>query len=212
MQQRIFEWLEETSPLQKVTVIGMLMCVLGVGFFMSTLEPAFRHFEQLSRSIDKLDLRLTQERTQVSESKALKATIHELNVRLQTRKESLGLNIELEQVLKSLSQEAQGLNVAITQWKPGILEKNTILEVGQIPGVLQIEGEFHQLGLFLNRMGHFPKILQVEKFRMFGPSERRAASGIRVELDLMVFSRLHEIEKSTLVSSFEKEKLFMDRT
>lgn len=209
MQQRIFEWLEETAPLQKIAIVGVMMCILGVGFFMSTLEPAFRHLEQLSQSTDELERRMTQKRKQIRELNVLKATVRELDVRLRTRKESLGLNIELDQVLKSLSQEAQRLNVSIIRWKPGSLEKNAVLEVGQTPVSLQVKGEFHQLGLFLNGMGHLPKVLQVEKFRMFGPSEKSAASGIRVELELLVFSSLHVIKRDSLVSSFEKEELFL---
>ncbi len=55
MPERILEWFEVTPPFQKITLIGVMVGLIGVGFYFSVAEPKIRDIQALRGEMQQID-------------------------------------------------------------------------------------------------------------------------------------------------------------
>ena len=173
------------APRPQKLVFGVLMLVIvgALGYFFlivgsraerDTLleENEVRRAELLKAKADEANLR------------PFRALAEALRKELEVTKERLPLQREIPQVYRQVSDLAaqSGLGVSLFQPKPA--EDQDVLS--EVPIAVTAECTYHQLGVFLERVGKMPRIVSLGEFRLIGID--RPTGTLRAEMTLATYT------------------------
>jgi type IV pilus assembly protein PilO len=173
------------APPQQKLIFGTVLIVIvgALGYFLLISgaraerdalfqENEVRRAEVLKAKADEANLR------------PFRAMAEALRKRLEAAKERLPQEREIPQVYRQVSDLAtqSGLGVALFQPKPP--EDRDVLT--EVPIAVTAEGTYHQMGVFLERVGQMPRIVSLGDFRLVGID--RSPSTVRAELTLATYT------------------------
>jgi len=174
---------------QVLLMVVVLFAGVGALFYFVPYQPVVQDYARLQKDMSGLQVRLresqflaTQRDRLEQEIKRLEAQLAKALVRLPEEKEIAGL---LTQVA-SLGQQS-GLEILSFQPKP----PSTKDFYAEVPIDLRIEGTYHNLGAFLDRIGRLERLVTITDLRIapLGRSpDRRNANTITADFTAMTYT------------------------
>ena len=162
----LLEWIDVTSNLQKVTLVGLVVIMVGIGFWVLLAEPILQETAVLDLELQELDRKLAgyiQSETQFHDRKEMLSKWTSL---VSQQKEKLGLEVSMNQILSDMSALAQQAGIILTLWKPDEPDRSTLKPWIPRHLQLQMEGGYHQVARFLDQTQYLPKALGVTALKM----------------------------------------------
>jgi type IV pilus assembly protein PilO len=152
------------SKLPWYAQIGAFVVVSGLGIF------GFWNFyvSDMQADIDIRQSRLTSLRADIARGIAtarrlpeFQAQVDELETRLESLKAVLPEEKDVAEILRRVQGLATQSNLAIQRFTPQTQKQQTLY--AELPYKVQAEGTYHDLGLFLDRISKFHRIINVSE-------------------------------------------------
>ncbi|MDI6763567.1 MAG: type 4a pilus biogenesis protein PilO [Thermodesulfobacteriota bacterium] len=155
--------LELPSSKKILILIGILCVIAGIYFYLFFI-PLQNDMKALRTELDKLMKELNEGRMITRDLEKFKGQVEKLNAELTSALTQLPNEKEIPEILKSISRLGKESNLEFTLFKPKPEEPQQFY--ARVPIDLVVVGSFHNTGLFFDKIGKLPRIINVLDFNM----------------------------------------------
>src|SRR4030042_225910 len=155
--------LELPSSKKFLILIGILCVITGIYFYLFFI-PLQNDVRVLRTELDKLMKELNEGRMITRDLEKFKGQVEKLNAELTSALTQLPNEKEIPEILKSISRLGKESNLEFTLFKPKPEEPQQFY--ARVPIDLVMVGSYHNTGLFFDRIGKLPRIINVVDFNM----------------------------------------------
>ena len=155
--------LELPSSKKILILIGILCVITGIYFYLFFI-PSQNDMKVLKTELDKLMKELNEGRMITRDLEKFKGQVEKLNAELTSALTQLPNEKEIPEILKSISRLGKESNLEFTLFKPKPEEPQQFY--AKVPIDLVMVGSFHNTGLFFDKIGKLPRIINVLDFNM----------------------------------------------
>ena len=154
-----------TKPWYVALIVGI---VLGVALFVVMQMYVFKDIqvaiERLESSIDDLEREIEKGRAAKADLPRLEEDIRNYELELDRLKKILPTRRETDSLLKRLKQLNERGRFRLTRFTPGDFEDREFYL--EWPIRVELDGTYHELGLFFDRLSRFSRIINVNELRV----------------------------------------------
>lgn len=162
-------------------VLGLAV-VAGLGYFL-LISPKEDERAALRQQSESLRTEVLKARADEANLRPFRAQAEALRRRLQAAKERLPSEKEIPRLYRQITDLAHQSGLHVALFAPKAPEERE--DVAAVPIAMTCEGGYHQLGVFLSRVGRLPRIVDLGDFRVLGIE--RPTGTLRAELTLETF-------------------------
>ena len=155
--------LELPSSKKIFILIGILCVITGIYFYLFFI-PLQNDVKVLRTELDKLMKELNEGRMITRDLEKFKGQVEKLNAELTSALTQLPNEKEIPEILKSISRLGKESNLEFTLFKPKPEEPQQFY--AKVPIDLVVVGSYHNTGLFFDKIGKLPRIINVLDFNM----------------------------------------------
>ena len=171
-------------PKSQKVAIGLigLVAVGALGFFL-LIQPKWDERDALWNRNETLRAKVVQARADEANLRPFRVQAAALRKRLEAAQERLPLEREVPRLYRQVSDLAVQSGLGLALFQPKAPEEKAILT--ELPIAVISESGYHQLGVFFDKVGRLPRIVNLGDFRMSGIE--RATGSVRAELTLTTY-------------------------
>jgi type IV pilus assembly protein PilO len=171
-------------PKSQKVAIGLigLVAVGALGFFL-LIQPKWDERDALWNRNETLRAKVVQARADEANLRPFRVQAAALRKRLEAAQERLPLEREVPRLYRQVSDLAVQSGLGLALFQPKAPEEKAILT--ELPIAVISESGYHQLGVFFDKVGRLPRIVNLGDFRMSGIE--RATGSVRAELTLQTY-------------------------
>lgn len=158
--------------------------VFAVGLFLLQYKLPPGSFSEKGAQIEELQQNLDAKQQEIRKGEIALAKLEELQrdiaaleVKLEELKQILPTAPEMGDLLKWIKSLADQTNLELQIFKPETLADQEFLR--EQPVTMEVIGNYHQLGLFYDRISKYARIINVENVRMTPNTDRSIRATIR---------------------------------
>ncbi len=144
-------------------LIGILAVVAGFYFYLFFI-PAQEELRASRAELDKLMKELNEGRMITRDLEKFKAQLEKLNAELNSALTQLPNEKEIPEILKNISRLGKESNLEFILFKPKNEEPQQFY--AKVPIDLVVLGSYHNVGLFFDKIGKLPRIINIVDFNM----------------------------------------------
>jgi type IV pilus assembly protein PilO len=164
-----------------IGVIG-LVAVAALSFFL-LIQPKWDERDALWNRNEALRAQVVQARADEANLRPFRVQAAALRKRLEAAQERLPLEREVPRLYRQVSDLAVQSGLGLALFQPRAPEEKAVLT--ELPIAVISESGYHQLGVFFDKVGRLPRIVNLGDFRMSGIE--RATGSVRAELTLTTY-------------------------
>jgi len=147
--------------------VFLVLSVAGVlAFYFLYVSPAQVTMEAQQRRLATLRADIDKGLATARKLPEFRADVQSLTARLEGLKAVLPEEKEVADLLRRMQTLAVQSNLVIKGLKPGATVPKTLY--AEIPYALEVEGTYHNLGLFFDRVSKFPRIINISAIDIKG--------------------------------------------
>ncbi|MFT4980117.1 MAG: type IV pilus assembly protein PilO [Myxococcota bacterium] len=195
--------LAKIPPSQRYAIYAVLYVVLIALYISVGYLPVSNNISTLKASQVELRAQLAQIQTQVDQREAyrdrLKALMDDLKIALKELPEDR----EIPGLLKSISSLGKKVGLEVLRFQP--LPEKMRQYVAEVPVALEVEGSYHEVAMFFDRLSKMNRIVYVEDINMSTPEERGGKIHLRVTGNAVTFRFLSDEEIAEIRSKAESK-------
>jgi len=181
------EFLTKMPQWQKLAILGGTIAIIVAFYLWLWYFPIKNEITALENQKRELEKKLLALQGVQKEVDKFRAEIAMLTAQYQKQSEILPPEEELPKLLNSIVDLGRETGVVIKAFTPGTLQKR---EYYQEMGVnLKLTGNFHSIAVFIDRIGKFKRIVNVEDITFGEPTLAGDILLLNSECDLKIFSR-----------------------
>ncbi len=155
--------LELPSSKKILILVGILCLIAGLYFYLFFI-PVQNDLKVLRTELDKLLKELNEGKMITRDLERFKGQVEKLNMELKDALTQLPNEKEIPEILKSISRLGKESNLEFTLFKPKPEEPQQFY--ARVPIDLVVIGSYHNTGLFFDKIGKLPRIINVVDFNM----------------------------------------------
>jgi type IV pilus assembly protein PilO len=149
-------------PWKAQLALFVLLSIAGAGAFYYFFEiPAQAEMEGLESELFSIRQRINRGLATARELPKFRAEVEDLQVRLNSLRPILPEEKDAADLLRRIQTLATQSNLTIRAFKPQPVTTRQLH--AEWPISLELDGTYHNLGLFLDRVSKFPRIINVSK-------------------------------------------------
>jgi type IV pilus assembly protein PilO len=165
----------------------LALSVAGVAaFFYLYASPMQEEMTQRQRKLDALQADIRKSQAIAQRLPQFRAEVGELETRLETLKNVLPEEKDMGDLLRRLHTLALQSNLTIRNFKPAPAPITKQLHA-EVPINLEIDGAYHNLGLFFDRVSKFPRIIHIGNIAIKGKDKQEVNSTITADFVATTF-------------------------
>jgi type IV pilus assembly protein PilO len=164
-----------------IGVVG-LVALAGLSYFF-VLQPAWDEREALWNRNEGLRAKVVQARADEANLRPFRVQAAALRKRLEAAQERLPLEREVPALYRQVASLATQSGLGVALFQPRAAEEKAILT--ELPIAVTTESGYHQLGVFFDKVGRLPRIVNLGDFRMTGID--RATGTVRADLTMTTY-------------------------
>lgn len=162
----------ELPSSKKILILVGILCVIAGLYFYLFFIPAQNDLKMLRLELDKLIKELNEGKMITRDLEKFRGQIEKLNMELKDALTQLPNEKEIPEILKSISRLGKESNLEFTLFKPKPEEPQQFY--AKVPIDLVVVGSYHNTGLFFDRIGKLPRIINVVDFNMTRTKDLKA--------------------------------------
>lgn len=144
---------------QQYILGGLLAAGLLYGWWGLLFKPAWDRNDQLQKQLDSLVFQLDQKKRIAANLPRLEAEIKQLQERLKASVARLPEEKEIPTLLTQVNSLGEEAGLVFTLFRPQPTVKKDFY--AEVPIQVRVEGSFHALGAFLDRIGKMERIVNI---------------------------------------------------
>ncbi len=166
----VIELFEKTPLKQRLIVLAVLLVMIGGGFYYLVYMPKDASIKRERNRLNSLTSEVQVLQTIEAKNKEYKRMIAELSAQLDQARLQLPGEREIPVLLEQIARFGKEAGVEFMSFRPSAeVQKDFYNEV---PMALAIRGPFHNIGLFLDKISHYPRIVSISNLTMGNPVEK----------------------------------------
>jgi len=179
----------KTVPMgQKLALVAMVLIGIGVIFYYYIETPKQEALALLSSEIARLDQDIQTNIAKTRSLEDLKRVNAQLEMQLLKNQEQLPPEDEAATLLKQISDLGIRIGLNFKLWKPGTRAEDSSKLFVRMPVDVEMNGGYHTLALFFDRISKLPRIINVSKIKMGGGKMDRGRVSIQTTFELTAFA------------------------
>ena len=179
----------KTVPLgQKLALLAMVLIGIAVIFYYYIENPQQEALTLLTAEITRLDQDIQTNRAKTRSLEDLKRVNAQLEAQLVKNQEQLPPEDEAATLLKQISDLGIRIGLNFKLWKPGPRAEDSSKLFVRMPVDVEMNGGYHTLALFFDRISKLPRIINVSKIKMGGGKMERGHVSIQTTFELTAFA------------------------
>ena len=151
---------------QKIALLVLLLGGIGAGFYYLVEDPQQHAIQTLRTEVEKLDKEINVNKEKVKNLDELKKLNAELEKQLAKNQERLPPESEAATLLKQLSDLGTRIGLNMRIWRPGSRQEDSSKLFVKLPADVEMNGGYHTLALFFDRISKLPRIINVSRIKM----------------------------------------------
>ena len=199
------------SQIQKIPTktrllgFGALVLVIGVLFIYFVHIPMTTQIKQLDRDISGLQATIKSNDEKIRKLDDLKAEVKTLEGRLLLLTEQLPPGSEVSGLLRQIQNLVSQSGLTLKLWRPDKRSTHSSGLYEEIPINLELNGGYHDLALFFDRVSKLTRIVNMLNLRMSGATMNKAGGmEIKIGCTAMTFAAVEK--KLDAVPAAKKSK------
>jgi type IV pilus assembly protein PilO len=165
---------------KKVIILVVILCVIAGLYLKVFFLPQKEELNLAEVELSKLTRELNESRAITRDLEKFKAQVEKLNEELKDALTQLPNEKEIPEILKNISSLGKESNLEFTLFKPKPEEPQQFY--AKVPIELVALGNYHNIGIFFDRVSKLPRIINVVDFNMTRAKEVKGKS----ELEILV--------------------------
>ena len=166
----VIDQFEKTPLKQRLLVLGIVLALIVAGFWYFVYQPKAAAIKADQGRLATLASEVQNLQTIEAQNLKFKRMIAEYSGQLDQARQQLPGEREIPLLLEQIALFGKESGVEFTSFRPGAeIAKDFYNEV---PMALAIRGPFHNIGLFLDKLSHYPRIISVLNLTMLNPVEK----------------------------------------
>ena len=156
-----------------------------VGFYYLYATQMQEDMAQRQKKLDALQADIRKSQATARRLPQFRAEVAELETRLETLKNVLPEERDMGDLLRRLQTLAVQSNLSIRTFKPATPVTKQLHS--EVPINLQVDGGYHNLGIFFDRVSKFPRIIHIGNINIRGKDRPDGASTITADFVATTF-------------------------
>jgi type IV pilus assembly protein PilO len=169
----------------QIGVFVALSLVLAAGFYYQFETPAQQAMEARRTELTAVQARVSNGQAMARRLPEFRKEIAELEARLEVLKPILPTDRDAGDLLRRVQTLAVQSNLTILGFRPQSITLNEMH--AEWPISLQLEGNYHNLGLFLDRVSKFPRIINISGMTLVAKPTPTAAASMNIGVTATTF-------------------------
>ena len=180
-----------STALAKLPWYGQIGVFVGVslvaagGFYYQVETPAQERMTTRRAELTAIQGRVTNGQAMARRLPEFRKEIAELEARLEVLKPILPTDRDAGDLLRRVQTLAVQSNLTILGFRPQAITLNEIH--AEWPISLQLEGNYHNLGVFLDRVSKFPRIINIGAMNLAAKPEPSATASMNIGVTATTF-------------------------
>lgn len=166
----ILEQFEKIPLKQRGLILGLVCALIGVGFYYLVYQPKAVQIQAQQGRLTALTSEVQNLQTIEAKNKEFKRMIAELKLQLDSARQQLPGEREIPILLEQIAHFGREAGVEFISFRPGAEVTRDFYN--EVPMALAIRGPFHNIGMFLDKISHYPRIISVLNLTMGNPLEK----------------------------------------
>jgi len=166
----VIEQFEKVPLKQRALVLAILMVMIGVGFYYFVYMPKAALIASSRSRLNTLSGEVQVLQTIEAKNKEYKRMIADLSGQLDQARLQLPGEREIPVLLEQIARFGKEAGVEFLSFRPSAETPKDFYN--EVPMALAIRGPFHNIGLFLDKISHYPRIISVSNLTMGNPVEK----------------------------------------
>ncbi|MES2642556.1 MAG: type 4a pilus biogenesis protein PilO [Myxococcota bacterium] len=177
---------------QRLLLVGLGYLVICVVFFFSLVSPTWAEIDSARAVQAELTTKRNQVRTRAENRASFEAELEGLASQLKKALKELPDDREIPVLLSEIDGHARksGLDVRRFQPLPEVLHEY----FAEVPVQLVMDGSFHEIGIFFDRVRKMSRIVSVQDIEMSDPVELGSETTLKVSAQAVTYRFLTEKE------------------
>jgi type IV pilus assembly protein PilO len=166
----ILEQIEKVPVKQRPIILVVLVGLLAGAFYMLMYKPKADEIRMKTASLTQLNAEVQDLRIIEAKNKEFQRMIKELQDQLVAARQQLPGEKEIPKMLEEIARFGKESTVEFISFRPGAEIKRDFYN--EVPMALAIRGPYHNIGVFLDKLSHYPRIISVSNLTMGSPTEK----------------------------------------
>jgi len=171
----VIEKIEKLSTLHRLLIYAGTFLLLIGGFVYLSYMPKFQRLTELETEFNELDAKLVSARKTASQLPKLRKELAEAEVRFNTVQRALPEKEEIPSLLDTVSQSGRDVGLEFLLFEPKTEVNRDFY--AEIPVSIRVQGSYHGIGLFLDRVAHLPRIVNIFDISMAPGATKKGSAG-----------------------------------
>jgi len=185
-----------TKAQRQASYIGSYVIVFLL-FVLLFLWPSYQDYGNYQNQIQTLQSDLDLVQRQVDSLKDLKSESTRLQLKLNDAKKALPAGKEIPALIANISERGRKVGLEISKFNPMPENYNSGNEfVAEVPISLAVEGSFHDVAIFFDKLSDMDRIVHVKNIDMSISSEDSGRTKLLVEGKAITFRFLSDEERT----------------
>lgn len=165
---RVLEQLGRLPRSQRLLLFGLVYVII-VGVYVGLLYmPASSRISELRTDESALLQQKSQLEQRIRDKERYEAELETLMADLKEALKELPNDREIPGLLKAISSMGKKVGLEVQKFQP--LKENRLDYVAEVPVALQVEGSYHEVALFFERLSKMNRIVYVRDIEMGSPN------------------------------------------
>ena len=169
----------------QIGVFVFISLALAAGFYYQFETPAQEAMAQRRTVLDATNKRIQEGQAMARRLPEFRKEIAELEARLEVLKPILPTDRDAGDLLRRVQTLAVQSNLTILGFRPQAITLNEIH--AEWPIALQLEGNYHNLGVFLDRVSKFPRIINIAGMNLQAKPQPEANASMNMAVTATTF-------------------------
>ncbi|MBI5182676.1 MAG: type 4a pilus biogenesis protein PilO [Nitrospirae bacterium] len=198
--------LKNIPSYQKAAMFILILLIIIGGFFYFIYFPKNNKITALEKEIAKFNDEITVNKTKLRRLDELKAENEMLQRRLIELKEQLPTETDASALLKQVSELGVQTGLDFKSWKPGARKQNPSGLYMEMPAAVEVDGSYHNLGIFFDRIRKLSRIVNITGLNMDKPKIVRNKIHVQATFTTTAFSAVEGAAKKDEQKKDESKK------
>jgi len=152
------------STSKKILILVVILGAMSGLYFQSFFSPRQEELKILDGDLNKLVKDLNESKAITRDYQKFKEQVAKLNEELTNALTQLPNEKEIPEILKTITNLGKESNLEFTLFKPKAEEPQPFY--ANVPIELTVSGSYHNTGIFFDKVGKLPRIINVVDFNM----------------------------------------------
>lgn len=188
----LLERLSKLPRPQRLVAYALLGVLVLVIWWFTLLSPVLDQIDSLEAARTDLERQLAEVEARAKNLEALKAELETLQADLKQAKKELPEDREIPGLLKGISTLGRNVGLEVRKFQP--MPERSREYVAEVPVALEVEGAYHEVAMFFDRLAKMNRIVYVQNIKMLNPTDRGGKVVLSVTGQAVTFRFLSDDE------------------